>query len=92
MVAHLLVNMRVALEGLPVTELNGWPNGTVFLVWIGGGGRTNSLWRIWFKTYVITQRLLRDTFLPKKTGLILQAGVVMLRLIRFGERSRVGGR
>lgn len=56
MVANLLVNIRVALEGLPVTELNGWPNGTVALVWIGGGGRTNSLWRIWFRGYVITQR------------------------------------
>ena len=55
MVANLLVNIRVALEGLPVTELNGWPNGTVALVWIGGGGRTNSLRRIWFRSYVITQ-------------------------------------
>ena len=55
MVANLLVNIRVALEGLPA-ELNGWPNGTVALVWIGGGGRTNSLRRIWFRSYVITQR------------------------------------
>lgn len=70
MVANLLVNIRVALEGLPVTELNGWPNGRVALVWIGGGGRTNSLWRIWFRRYVITQRLHRDTILHKNTGLI----------------------
>ena len=56
MVANLLVNIRVALEGLPVNELNGRPNGTVALVWIGGGGRTNSLRRIWFRGYVITQR------------------------------------
>ena len=56
MVENLLVNIRVALEGLPVTELNGWPNGTVALVWIGCGGRTNSLRRIWFRSYVITQR------------------------------------
>lgn len=56
MVADLLVNIRVALEGLPVNELNGWPNGTVALVWIGGGGRTNSLRRICLRGYVITQR------------------------------------
>ena len=42
MVANLLVNIRVALEGLPVTELNGWPNGTVALVWIGGGVEINA--------------------------------------------------
>ena len=90
MVANVHENIRVALEGLPVTELNGWPNGRVALVWIGGGGRTNSLWRIWFRRYVITQRLHRDMFLHKKTGLISQAEVVILRLVRFGGRILSG--
>ena len=39
MVTNLLANVRVALEGLPVTELNGWLDSTVALFWISGCGQ-----------------------------------------------------
>ena len=39
MVANLLVNVRVALEGFPVANLNGWLDSSVALFWISGGGQ-----------------------------------------------------
>ena len=39
MVTNLLANVKVALDGLPVTELNGWLDSTVALFWINGGGQ-----------------------------------------------------
>ena len=39
MVTNLLVNVRVALEGLPVANLNGWLDSSVALFWISGGGQ-----------------------------------------------------
>ena len=37
MVTNLLVNVKSALEGLPITELNGWLDSTVALFWINDG-------------------------------------------------------
>ena len=39
MVTNLLVNVKSTLEGLPITELNGWLDSTVALFWINGGGQ-----------------------------------------------------
>ena len=39
MVTNLLMNVKFAMEGLPVTELNGWLDSTVALFWINGGGQ-----------------------------------------------------
>ena len=39
MVTNLLVNVKSALEGLPITELNGWLDSTLALFWINGGGQ-----------------------------------------------------
>ena len=39
MVTNLLVNVKVALEGMPVTGLNGWLDSTVALFWINGSGQ-----------------------------------------------------
>ena len=36
MVTNLLVNVKIALEGMPVTGLNGWLDSTVALFWING--------------------------------------------------------
>ena len=47
MVSNLLVNVRVALEGLPVTELNGWLDSTVALVWISSGGQYKQFVENW---------------------------------------------
>ena len=35
----MLVNVKVALEGMPVTGLNGWLDRTVALFWINGSGK-----------------------------------------------------
>lgn len=37
MVTHLLVNVRVALKGCPVANLNVWLDSSVALFWINGG-------------------------------------------------------
>ena len=39
MTTNLLVNVREALKGFPVTELYGWLDSTVALHWIKGGGQ-----------------------------------------------------
>ena len=39
MVTNLLVTVKVALEGMPVTGLNGWLDSTVKLFWIIGSGQ-----------------------------------------------------
>ena len=39
MVTTLLVNVKVALEGMLVTGLNGWLDSTVALFWINGSGQ-----------------------------------------------------
>ena len=39
MVTNLLVNVRGALEGFPVANLNGWLDSSVALFWISGGGQ-----------------------------------------------------
>ena len=39
MVTNLLVNVKVALEGMPVTGLNEWLDSTVALFWISGSGQ-----------------------------------------------------
>ena len=36
MVTNLLVNVKVAMEGLPVMELNGWLDSMVVLFWLNG--------------------------------------------------------
>ena len=37
MVANLLVNVRQALDGMPVAGLYGWLDSTVALQWLRGG-------------------------------------------------------
>ena len=39
MLTNLLVNVRVTLEGMPVTGLHGWLDSTVAHFWINGSGQ-----------------------------------------------------
>ena len=39
MVTNLLVNVKIPLEGMPVTGVNGWHDSTVALFWINGSGQ-----------------------------------------------------
>ena len=92
MVTYLLLNVRAALEELPVTELNGWLDSTVALFWISGGDSTNSVWRIGCRRSVLSLRLRGGMSQHNKIQLILQAGVVMLSSLRFGGKVQRGWR
>ena len=51
MVTNLLMNVKFAMEGLPVTELNGWLDSTVALFWINGGGQYKQLMENWVQKF-----------------------------------------
>lgn len=89
-VTNLLANVRTALEGFPVTELNGWLDSMVALFWINGGGQ--------YKQFVET-RVQKNHAQPditwrhvhtQDTRLMLQIGVVILSFVRFGGMAQSG--
>ena len=44
---NLLVNVKTALEGMPVTGLNGWLDSTVAFFWINGSGQFKQFVENW---------------------------------------------
>ena len=90
MVTNLLVNMKVALEGMPVTGLNGWLDSTVALFGLMEVVNTNSLWRIGCKRSVRNQRLLGGMSPTNRTRPILQVRVVMLSFKSCGGMAQSG--